>query len=378
MFKLNARRGRATSLGPPRPIPIRLFAVLLCAILALSAFSAQKKKKEEETQTLKLPEELPNAVVGETRRLAFHETPLTGKGLLTPQVREALKALQREAGGETVLKIRAFVAGTGDLRHVRDLVSEFYASHKQPLPTVALIKAGALPLEGAQVEFEAITEAKKEVNPAGLAFISPTVATGPDPLGPVLPLVQKSMAGLRETLTMAKLEPADAVRLTCFVSSVNGGADTLRNLQAEYPHAAIDLLQPMREPGEAMAACEAVARLREAPAQAVQFLQGAGGESRAALVGSGQVVLTGSQYSFGYQDADARLAFERLTKSIEQAGATDANVVYAHYYPLSTGLATELRKMRGDFFHSPPATTVLFEGLPSMDAGFGVDVVALK
>ncbi len=178
------------------PRTMRPLAALLCALLIISSLSAQKKKKEEETQTLRVPEELPSAVTGETRRLAFHTTPLSAKGLLSPQVRDALKALQHEAGGETVLKIRVFVAGTGDLRHVRDLVSEFFAGHKQPLPTIALIKVGALPLEGAQVEFEAIAEAKKDVNPSGVAFVSPTVATAEDPLGPVQPLIQKSLAGL--------------------------------------------------------------------------------------------------------------------------------------------------------------------------------------
>lgn len=357
---------------------MRLFAALLCALLAVSTVSGQKKRKEEETQTLKLPEELPNAVTGETRRLTFHTTPLTGKGLLSPQVREALKALQHEASGETVLKIRVFVAGSGDLRHVRDLVSEFFSGHKQPLPTIALIKAGALPLEGAQVEFEAIAEAKKEVNPSGLAFISPTIATAPDPLGSVAPLIQKSLAGLRDSLTAAKLAPADAVRLTCFVSSLAGAAEATGALQSEYPHAAIDYLQPSRAPGEALGACEAVARLHSPPAEPVQFVETANGESRAALVSAGQMVLTGSQYSFGYREPDARLAFERLTKSIEQAGANPANIAYAHYYPLSASLETEVRKVRADFFRNPACTSLLFEGLPSMDAGFGVDVIAVK
>ncbi len=287
------------------PRSMRPLAALLCALLTISSLSAQKKKKEEETQTLRLPEELPSAVTGETRRLAFHTTPLSAKGLLSPQVRDALKALQHEAGGETVLKIRVFVAGTGDLRHVRDLVSEFFAGHKQPLPTIALIKVGALPLEGAQVELEAIAEAKKDVNPAGVAFVSPTVATAEDPLGPVQPLIQKSIAGLRESLAAAKLAPSDAIRVTCFVSSLAGLAETRSLVEAEYPHAALDFVQPERAPREAMAACEAVARLHEAPAQPVQFIGTNGGESQSALVAAPQVVLTGSQYSFGYQESDA-------------------------------------------------------------------------
>ena len=57
-------------------------------------------------------------------------------------------------GNETVLHIRAFAAGSGDLRRVRDLVSEFFTEHRQPLPSLSLIQSGGLPMEGAQVVFE--------------------------------------------------------------------------------------------------------------------------------------------------------------------------------------------------------------------------------
>ena len=348
---------------------MRSLVVVFCTLLIGLPMTAQKKKKEELTQTLKLPEDLPNAVTGQTARLAFHTTPLSAKGLLSPQVRDALKALQHETGGETVLKIRVFVAGSGDLRHVRDLISEFYTQHKQPLPTVALVKVGALPLEGAQVEFEAISEARKEVNPAGLAFVSPSIATAPDPLSPAAPLLEKSVAGLRDSLDAAKLTPADAVRVTCFVSSLAGMAEAMSRLAATFPHAALDYVQPSRSPGEAMAGCEAAVRLHQPSAAASQGF---------APVTAPQLVLSGSQYSFGYQDSDAHLAFERLAKSLEQAGTTPSKVVFAHFYPLSPSLAAQARKTGGAFFPAAAATTVIFEGLPSMDAGFGVDVVAVK
>ena len=97
-----------------------VLAALACG-LVLTAWPAEqkkkgepKKKKEELTQTLQLPKELPNAVVGETRRLTFHVTPLSSKGLLSQQIRDALRALSRETGANAVLKIRAFVAGSGD------------------------------------------------------------------------------------------------------------------------------------------------------------------------------------------------------------------------------------------------------------------------
>ena len=50
-------------------------------------------------------------------------------------------------------------------------------------------------------------------------------------------------------------------------------------------------------------------------------------------------------------------------------------------YPLSTSISEQVRKIRGEFYDRarPPAGTMLpFQGLPSMDAGFAVDVVAVK
>src|SRR5579885_747689 len=176
--------------------PFRLVAIA-CG-LAVLALPAQKKKEEEETQTLQLPKELPNEIEAETAKLTFSVTPLSAKGLLSQQVRDALRNLARENHGATILKIRAFVAGSGDLRRVRDLVSEFFTDRKQPLPVLSVIRAGALPLEGAQVVFEAIASGKKVTNPAGLAFISSYPATSENPLDAVAPLTVKTLASLRQ------------------------------------------------------------------------------------------------------------------------------------------------------------------------------------
>jgi enamine deaminase RidA (YjgF/YER057c/UK114 family) len=103
--------------------------------------------------------------------------------------------------------------------------------------------------------------------------------------------------------------------------------------------------------------------------------------SQIALIGAPKVILTGSQEAFGYQDADARLAFERLQKSLSQEGGSLKEVAFASLYPLSSSISEQVRKIRGEFYDRarPPAGTMLpFEGLPSMDAGFAVDVVAVK
>src|SRR5207237_1100546 len=68
---------------------------VVAAVLALSAvvYPFEKKKKEEITQTLELPKDPPATATAETARLVFHVSPLSGKGLLSAQVRDALKAL---------------------------------------------------------------------------------------------------------------------------------------------------------------------------------------------------------------------------------------------------------------------------------------------
>jgi enamine deaminase RidA (YjgF/YER057c/UK114 family) len=359
----------------------RLIAAI-CAVSVLCAAPQRKRNKEEETQTLQIPRELPTAVVGETRRLTFRVTPLSGRGLLSQQVRDALKAVSRDAGSETVLKIRAFVAGSGDLRRVRDLVSESFSERRQPLPALSLIHTGGLPLDGAQVVFEYISAARKEVNPQGLAFLTAQTAFSDSPLDPVAPLTTRSLGALRDAIKSTGSEPADVVRVTCFFSSLENLADSRRQVEAEYPRAALNYIQTERAPSSGVAACEAVARLRRNAASALEFVPAArpGEETPAsALVAARQVVLTGSQVSFGFEEKDARLAFERLKRAVEQAGGSLRDVAFAHYYPLASRIASQVRAVRGDFFGRIPAgSSLIFESLPSMDAGFAVDVVAIR
>jgi len=363
------------------------FVALACAVALCGLAVAQKKKsKDEETQVLQVPKELPGWVNGDTRRLTFHVVPLSNKGLLSPQIRDALKAMGRQVGSDTVLKLRAFVAGSGDVRRVRDLVSEAFTERHQPLPALSLVRCGGLPLEGAQVVMEVIAQSKKDVNPHGLAFLSGQPATSPDPLDPVAPLVAQSLSSLRQEVKAAGADAAGVLRVTCFLSSLDNLSATRQLLESEYPRAAHNLVQTERAPGRAVAACEAVARLQSEPGSRLSFppvesLPPNPGQSPVALVGAAQVVLTGAQISFGTQEQDSRLAFERLKKELEKAGVSFQDVAFAHYYPLSGGLALQLRKLRTEFLdpaHPPAGTMVLFEGLPSMDAGFAVDVVAVK
>src|SRR5438046_1746911 len=168
-----------------------------CGLILAAGLAAQKKKKEEITQVLQLPKDLPTTIAADTNRLVFLVTPLSAKGLLSAQVRDALKALTHAAGSNIVVRIRAFAAGSGDLRRVRDLVSEVFTEHHLPLPVLSLVQSGGLPMEGSQVVLEAIASAKKDVNPQGLAFLSAPVATSEHPLDPIEPLAAKSLDQLQ-------------------------------------------------------------------------------------------------------------------------------------------------------------------------------------
>ena len=364
----------------------RFALVAVACALAVTAWPFAKKKKEDETQVLQLPKELPAAAVGETKRLIFFTTPLSNRGLLSAQVREALKNLNRMAGGATVLKLRAFVAGTGDLRRVRDLVSEHYGGGKQQLPALSLVQAGGLPMEGAQVILEAVAQGKKDVNPDGLVFISAQTATSPSPLDPVPPLTAKVLEALRAAVKAAGSEPADVARVSCFFSSLENLAASRDLVAKEYPNAAQNYVQTQRAPGRAVAACEAVARLRRNIAADIQVLNPQGlpsepGQSQVALVAAPRLVLSGTQVSFGFSESDARLAFERLKKAVEQAQGSPDRIAFASYYPLSGSIAEQVRKVRTAFFNpsrAPAGSMVLFESLPSMEAGFAIDVVVAK
>ena len=70
----------------------------------------------------------------------------------------------------------------------------------------------------------------------------------------------------------------------------------------------------------------------------------------------------------------------RLAKSLEPAGAKLTGVAMSSIYPLSSMITEKVRAIRFEFYDKtrPPASTMLtFEGLPSLDATFGVEVVAV-
>ncbi|MCZ2151190.1 MAG: hypothetical protein LC126_25885 [Bryobacterales bacterium] len=370
----------------------RRFLLILPLVftLCLESLEAQKKKKkhgeeEEATQTLELPKDPPQAVAVEPQRLGFLTAPLTSKGLLSQQVRDGLKSLRKLAHGAAIVKIRAFVAGTGDLRRVQAIVSDQFTDWKQPLPALTTIQVGGVPQEGAQVLLEATIVEKKAVNPNGLAFFSGQQVASKEALEKIGPLFLQSLEQLRTAQRGVNIEGADILRATCFVSTLGDYGDLRRSLAQQFPNAALAIVQTLRGLSQGLVECEAVGRASSAPAAPLQAVNPPGlasspNYSQVMLMNAPKAVISGMQLAFNSQDGDVRLAFDRLRKAVEQTGGALANTAMTNYYPLTQSMIEKIRQIRFDFLdkNRPPASTMLpFEGLPSQDASFAMEVIAL-
>lgn len=363
-------------------------SLLLTLTLLPAALTAQKKKKKSEddfTQSLETLPDPPASVTVETAKLEFLVSPLSAKGLLSQQVRDALKSLRKQSGSRPIVKIRAFVAGTGDQRRVQSLVSEFFTDKKQPLPAVSTVQVGLLPLEGAQVILEATVTAKKPVNPYGVAFLSGMGGVGTEPPNQFLPMLDKAITDLRHAAKVAGSEPADVTRVTCLLSSTDSIGEVHRRIAAAFPSAVLTAVQSQRLHSHALAECEAVARLRIKPPAALTMLNPpemnpSPNYSKGALIGSDKVILTGAQLAFHYEDKDVHLAFQRMAKILEAAHSSMKHVAFSSLYSLTDAMSAKIRAVRFDYYDKakPPASTLLlFEGLPSMDASFAIELVAV-
>lgn len=350
------------------PLAMRPFLILvLCGALTASLLGQRPKKKkpdeEPRPQVLEVIPDPPDAVIAEPGRLSFQVSPLSDKGLLSQQVHDALKALARLNHGVPFVKLRAFVAGSGDLRRVKDIVAEDLTDKKQPLPAVSTIQVGALPLPGAQVVIEAISSEKKVVNPGGVAFVP---AAGS-------PSAAAAVAQLDSALSGAGVKAADVLRITCFMSSLNDAAAARSAVAMAFPAAAANFVQMQRLGLVRQVLCEAAARLTTAPGSPQTG-------SAAALITSPKIVLTSTQLVFRDQDSDFRLAYQRLAKTMAPLGATFKDVFWTGNYALTLPNAALIDKLQWEFLDRahPPASTVLqIEGLPSTDATAAIEFMAI-
>ena len=352
-------------------------AVAFAAMLVCSPLISKKKKPEEITQTLELPKEPPSMVTAELRRMVFRVTPLSAKGLLSAQTRDAVKAMLKTTSGESVVRVRAFVAGSGDLRRVPQIVSELFTEHKLPLPAVSVVQAGALPLTGAQILLESISIAKKsETAPSGLLFVPGQVSDSGQMSEQAAPVARQALE--RFDAAVKKGGGTSVLRVTCYVSALGDGGLVSGMIAAKYPGAAIALLQPKRAHASSTAECEGVAKLAS-PVDSVAFVKD-GDAVIGAAVSSPTVALTGTLVSYGYEDRNARLVFERMNKILEPAHASWKSMAEVRFYPLAGSIVKQITRVRDEFVdhaQRPAISMVPMEGLPSIDASFAMDAIAI-
>ncbi len=318
------------------------------AVLLLGAvLSAQK---HQNTQTLKLPQDPPLVAVGETARLVFHVSPLSSHGLLSEQVRNALKAVLKLNGGAQIVHIRAFSAGNGDVRRIPQIVSDVLGERHGPLPSVSVLQVGALPLEDAQVVLETVSVGKKDVNKDGVTFHAAETAVATEPTMPLKPLLQKAIDQLA-----AKMGGKPALAVTCFASELEGAKELLHMVTAAFPGAAVNLVQPRRLAWQTEARCEGVSR-------------GAAGG------GSARTAFSGTQVAFGTEEKDAAVAVQRLDRALTEAGAAPtASAQSLRLYVLSPATTAVARKQLTGI---APVASVSVEGVGPASAGFAIDAVS--
>ena len=323
-----------------------------------------------------------STVKAETARLVFHVSPATSKGTLPEQVREAVKALRKANGGGRMVKLRAFVAGPGDLNQVAAIVSDAFPA--TTMPVVNVIRIGGLP-DGAKVVMELVSESKRVENPNGLAFISGQLTTvameANQTTTPVAPLAEKSVANIKAALKGLQLEAGDVVRVTCFTSSLVDYAQVRKMVRGEFAGAAVNVVQIQRAPATGEVECESVARLRTKPVEAVRLVNPTNAAfAQAAVVGAPVVMFSTTLTSTGNDDAGVRAGLAKLKGVIEAGGSAMDKVFYAHGYPTSPATLQKFRDLRWEFFdraHAPASTNLLFEGVTGPEGGVGVDVIGL-
>lgn len=309
----------------------------------------------------------PGAVLGATERLVFHTSPLSSRGLLSEQVREALKALDKANGGAVFLKLRAFVAGTGDMRRVAAIVAEEFTDKKRPVPAITTVLVGGLPLENAQVVIEAISEEKsKAVNPGGLAFVSAQQGAN----------AEEAVAKFGAAL---KAAGAEAARITCFSESMQGAEAARLAAAKAFPGVPGAFMQLTRYNLAPRVACEGIGRMPKREVAGIRRVEAPGMGATAVMVARPKLVFTAAQLAFRDSEEDIRLAYQRLARTIQDLGVSYDEVVAAHVYALSAEIGERVAGLQPDFVSAsgPPARSAqVLEGLPSLDATAAVEIVA--
>lgn len=102
-------------------------------------------------------------------------------------------------------------------------------------------------------------------------------------------------------------------------------------------------------------------------------------QNGAALVNAPKLILTAAQLVFRDQDADFRLAYQRLSKALGSQGVSLKDVAWAESFALTKPNAAKLDAIERELLSQPHGGIgVQVEGLPSTDATAAVELIAVK
>ena len=336
------------------------FIWLVCPSWSSSGAERQKKKDTEpKSQVMPLPPEPPMALKAETETLDFHLSPLLKTGGLAAQIRQGLNDLIRDTHGETIVKLRAFVAGAGDARRVEAEVAKLFTEHKLPLPVLTVLQVGALGDEAAKVVIEAVVATHRVTNPIGLAFFA----------GQSGESLAAALAKIKESAQALAVPRENILTTTCFTSRLDNFDSIRAGISQLFPRANVNVIQAIRDPANDASTCQAIGQLSQSLGEAQVVLVR---ERRATLVSAKQLVLTGLQLSFGSFLDDAHEAFVRLQRSATALDGVEAPV-QVNVFSLDPSGGSALQKTTA----VPPSTFSVqtIEGLPSVDATAGIEAI---
>ena len=300
------------------------------------------------------------ALKAETDTLDFHISPLLKTGGLAAQIRQSLAELIRDTKGETIVRLRAFVAGAGDARRVQAEVAQMFTEHKLPLPVLSVLQVGALGDEAAQVVIEGVVSTRRTVNPNGLVFVAGQTAHS----------LSEALQKLKESSAAASVPADHVLAVTCFSGRLDGEAGIRSAVQSLFPNTAANVVQAIRDPANNDSMCEATGQPSAQAAGDGQVL--VMNQQRAVAVTSRELVFTGLQLSFGSYLDDAHEAVMRLQRAASAFGAVSAPV-QVNVFALDAPAGSALRKTTSVPLSIFTVQTV--EGMPAMDATAGVEAI---
>ncbi|MBI4908100.1 MAG: RidA family protein [Acidobacteria bacterium] len=243
-------------------------------------------------------------------------------------------------------------------------------------PALSVVRVAGLPLKGQKISVEVVTDDGR--NPDGLVFVSGQGVSQNAVVANVKPLVTTALDNIDKALKGVSLAPADAVSVTCFVSSLGDGEDVAALATSRYPNAAYNQVQIPMPYGRALVECEAVARGKtavgfvypEGLTKSPNFTQVVG-------ISSKKMMWSGLHVAKGCTEAGVRKMFEELSATVKKKGGALTDAAFSHVYPTSqTGIDLS-RKVRLDFLNKaqmPASTLIPFSGFNEADACTGVEV----